>query len=240
VTADPLVLIAEIDRATARLLETAQALDDAAVREPSLLPDWTRGHVLTHIARNADGCANLLDWARTGVQTPQYASWESREADIAAGAGRPLTEQIDDLKASAARFAEAVDEMPPQAWLVTVRWLSGRTDRAAGVMWARLREVEVHHVDLASAYRPSDWPEAFVHRLLHEVATGGFRAGSAAPAVRLHAEDLGHELTIGSAALLPTVSGPGSALAAWLTGRSRGEGLAVSPPGPLPEVPGWR
>ena len=53
-TADPLVLIAEVDRATARLLATARTLDDDAVRAPSPLPGWTRGHVLTHVARNAD------------------------------------------------------------------------------------------------------------------------------------------------------------------------------------------
>ena len=37
--------------ATSRLLATATALSDAQVREPSSLPGWTRGHVLTHIAR---------------------------------------------------------------------------------------------------------------------------------------------------------------------------------------------
>ena len=48
VTTDPLVLLDEVDRATARLLATAEGLDgDPAT--PSLLPGWTRGHVLTHI-----------------------------------------------------------------------------------------------------------------------------------------------------------------------------------------------
>ena len=46
---------------------------------PSLLPGWSRGHVLTHLARNADGAVNLLTWARTGVETPQYVSQEQRE-----------------------------------------------------------------------------------------------------------------------------------------------------------------
>src|SRR6266704_5264440 len=73
--------------ATERLLGSAAALSDTQAREPSLLPGWTRGHVLTHIARNADGMVNLLHWARTGTQTPMYASPESRAADIEAGAG---------------------------------------------------------------------------------------------------------------------------------------------------------
>ena len=44
--------------------------------------------MLAHLARNADGCVNLLTWARTGIETPQYRSAEQRDADIAAGAGR--------------------------------------------------------------------------------------------------------------------------------------------------------
>ena len=59
--------------ATERLLTTATALSDAQMRDPSLLPGWTRGHVLTHIARNADGLVNLMRWARTGTKTPMYA-----------------------------------------------------------------------------------------------------------------------------------------------------------------------
>src|SRR5256885_15091039 len=60
--------------------------------EPSLLPGWTRGHVLTHVARNGDGLGNLLRWARTGTETPMYASREARRADIEAGAGRSAAE----------------------------------------------------------------------------------------------------------------------------------------------------
>ena len=48
----------------------------------------TRAHVLTHVARNADAMANLIQWARTGTPTPAYASREQRDADIAAGAKR--------------------------------------------------------------------------------------------------------------------------------------------------------
>src|SRR5437763_14459256 len=75
--------------ATERVLATATALSEAQAREPSLLPGWSRGHVLTHIARNADGMVNLLRWARTGTQTPMYASAASRAADIEAGPRAP-------------------------------------------------------------------------------------------------------------------------------------------------------
>ncbi len=70
-------LTARIEPATARLRQTAAGLSDDQAREPSLLPGWSRGHVLTHIARNADSLRNLLIWARTGVETPQYSGAEA-------------------------------------------------------------------------------------------------------------------------------------------------------------------
>src|SRR5215472_3231214 len=77
-----------VDVASARVLATAAGITEEMAREPSSLPGWSRGHVLTHIARNADGLRNLLIWARTGVVTPQYADIGERERGIAAGAGR--------------------------------------------------------------------------------------------------------------------------------------------------------
>src|ERR1044071_5429214 len=99
-TMDPLVLLTDVDRATDDLLRTVADLDPAAVAKPSLLPGWTAGHVLTHVARNADALTNLLTWARTGVETPPYPSPEAREAGIQDGARRPLRDQIEDIRAS--------------------------------------------------------------------------------------------------------------------------------------------
>jgi maleylpyruvate isomerase len=76
--ADPAAAAAELSArlaaATQRLQDTVAGLTDQQAREPSLLPGWSRGHVLTHLARNADSLRNLLIWARTGVETPQYAN----------------------------------------------------------------------------------------------------------------------------------------------------------------------
>jgi len=52
-----------LTEATVTLIGDVGRLTDADVREPSLLPGWTRGHVLTHLARNAEGGARLLGWA---------------------------------------------------------------------------------------------------------------------------------------------------------------------------------
>ena len=44
-----------------RLLARLDALAELDPQRPSLLPDWTVGHVLTHIARNADSIIRMLD-----------------------------------------------------------------------------------------------------------------------------------------------------------------------------------
>lgn len=234
---DPLVLVPEVDRATGRLERTVAALDDAQVVAPSLLPGWTRGHVLTHLARHADACINLLTWARTGVVTPAYPDPKQRESDIAAGAPRPLAQQLADVRESAARFAAAAQEMAAEAWTAVLD-IPGAPQPAARVVWRRLREVEVHHVDLAAGYAPADWPEAFSRRLLRELVAD-FTDRPAVPALVLRADGIRQEMVLGHPQGTTTVTGPAHLLAGWLAGRTDGTGLSVSPHGPPPTPPDW-
>lgn len=240
VTSDPLALAEDVEAATVRFVASASTLTEAAVAEPSALPGWTRGHVLSHVARNADGLTNLLTWARTGIKTPMYATPTARVEGIEAGAGRPLTDHLADLRDSAARFAAAVAEMPAEKWAAVHDEKNGP---AARVVWRRLREVEVHHVDLAAGYAPADWPAGFTHRLLHELIADRSPASatSSEPIVaRLVADELSHPLSFGgSGTPSVTVRGPGHELAAWLSGRSNGAMLTVDPAGPLPDLQDW-
>ena len=233
-TVDPLVLMTDVEDATERVLRTAGGLDDAAVAAPCLLPGWTRGHVLTHLARHADAISNLFTWARTGVETPAYPSEQARADGIAAGAGRPLAEQLADISAAHERMADEAAAMTGEAWTF---FIPGRNQLAAVLPWVRLREVEVHHVDLDAGYTPEEWSDSFALRLLREIVSGA-RAG--APAMVLRPYGLEHPLTIGEAtAATPTIGGPTRAIAAWLAGRGDGADLTVSPDGELPRPPTW-
>jgi maleylpyruvate isomerase len=232
---DPLALTHDVERASARLLDTVRGLTDADIGRPSLLPGWSRGHVLTHVARNADGAVNLLTWARTGVETPQYPSQERRDADIEAGSGRPVAEQLDDLVAAGTRLVEAVELMPPAAWGATIRWRSGREAPAHDVLWARLREVEIHHVDLAAGYTPADWPESFTLRLLRSLPAS-YNARPEPVRVVARTPEVGHDVVFGpDREGAPVVEGPAAEVLAWLIGRSDGAGLRVE--GTLPPAP---
>ena len=133
---------------------TAAGLTDADARAPSLLPGWTRGHLLTHIARNADSLRNLLIWARTGTETPQYAAAAERDARIAAGR-RPAAELRADVEAADAAFAAEAASLRA-AGLGRAGARAARPDHPAWyTLWRRLSEVEIHHVDLGAGYRPS-------------------------------------------------------------------------------------
>ncbi|WFF00453.1 maleylpyruvate isomerase family mycothiol-dependent enzyme [Micromonospora sp. WMMD964] len=236
-TTDPLLLMGEVDAATSRLLRTAASFDEADLAAASLLPGWTRGHVLAHLARNADGFVNLLTSARTGQDRPMYVSLEVRAADIEAGSARPPAEHLDDLRRSADLFAEAVAAMPAEAWAATVQARRGPWP-AALLVWGRLREIEVHHLDLAAGYRAADWSATFTQRLLREAASHHAMAPTP-PSMVLRLDGSGHEVVIGDRDGAPIVAGPAPDLAAWLIGRADGAPLSVTPDGPLPTPPEW-
>ena len=159
----------QIDQATQRLLDTARIITDADLRAPSLLPGWTRAHVLAHVARNADAMRNVLGGVRTGEDRPGYASAEAREAGIEQDAGRPARELTTDLADSAMALRTVARQLPDEGWQVPVRMLDpGPRFPAAELLTRRLVEVELHHGDLGAGYGPAGWPAAFAAMELGE------------------------------------------------------------------------
>ena len=64
--AEQLQLSDEIDQATQRLLDAARVIAEPDLRSPSLLPGWSRAHVIAHLAGGADAMRNLLGGVRAG------------------------------------------------------------------------------------------------------------------------------------------------------------------------------
>jgi maleylpyruvate isomerase len=232
---DPAPDSAEIEAATSRLLVTAKTLSDADVLAPSGLPGWSRGHVLTHIARNADSLVNRLTTAATGVDIPQYPSREVRDADIEAGAARPIGEHLRDLEESHQRFVAAVATVPPANWANDMRWMSGETRPASKILDARLREVAIHHIDLDAGYTASDWPSIFALRILVAMVPALEIRGIEPVTLVPTDADVRIDLSGGSAV---EARGPAWALATWVLGRDEGSTLSVTG-GQLPTPPAW-
>ncbi len=146
--------------AHARLVARAESLTDDQARSASRLPGWSVGHVLTHLARNADGHTRRLEGALRGQDVPRYQPGQ-RDGDIASGAGRPAGEIVSDLRAAQVAL-EAVWGRSAAAGWPNRQFLGDDHWQTTGSPARRLREVEIHHVDLGLGYEPSDWPEDYV------------------------------------------------------------------------------
>ncbi|KAA6217072.1 maleylpyruvate isomerase family mycothiol-dependent enzyme [Streptomyces filamentosus] len=220
--------LASLHEATERLLHDAASWDNAAVAEPSRLPGWTRGHVLAHLARNAEALVNVFEGR------PMYASAEARDADIERDAPRPLDVQLADVRATDERFRAAT--AAPGDWDRTVELRNGVTDSASRVPFRRWVEVALHHVDLGCGYELEDLPEEFVGREIDFLAER-FSGLEALPPVVLWASD-GRVWTLGDTAAEGGVAvmGPAVELLGWLAGRRDGSALKTEG-GPLPQLP---
>jgi maleylpyruvate isomerase len=147
----------------AALHSRIDGLTDEWALQPSSLPGWTRGHVLTHIARNADGIVRLLDGAARGEMVEQYSGGvDGRTAAIEAGARRPADQLIEDVRSSSELVERSFAGLPNGAWDNPVRTVRGVEFPAHFVVFHRWREVETHHVDLNLGHTPADWPRPMV------------------------------------------------------------------------------
>lgn len=227
-----------LDAADAALHATVAGFGEADLTHDSLCQGWTRAHVLTHLARNADGLANLVQWATTGVPTPAYASAEQRDADIEAGVARESALIKTDLARSGDALRPRLEELVGRDDLVPVR---SRTDSPElpgdQIPWARLREVTMHHVDLDAGFSFSDADPAVVQALLDEAAD---RVGAHpdSPAVTLIAADTQQSWQLGSpdADDRLEVRGLPGPLLLWL---ARGIERDLHHDGDLPTLPAW-
>ncbi|MFJ5777155.1 maleylpyruvate isomerase family mycothiol-dependent enzyme [Streptomyces sp. NPDC093094] len=219
--------LARVREATEQLLTAVAKMDNAAVAEPSRLPGWSRGHVLAHLARNADALVNVLEGR------PMYASAEARDADIERDAPRPLDAQVTDVRESAARFLATGDA--PADWSRTVELRNGVTDTASRVPFRRWVEVELHHVDLGIGYELEDVPAEFTEREIDFLADR-FSGHPDVPATRL--TDGTRAWSTGREADRPevTVTGTPADLLGWLAGRRDGASLSADG-GTLPALP---
>jgi maleylpyruvate isomerase len=148
--------------AHARLLTTVATITDEQVSAPSRLPGWTIGHVLTHLARNADGHTRRLEGAMRGEDVARYPGGSAqREADISDGAARPPAGLLEDTRVAQLKLELAWDNSASANWPHPEFRGDDLWPTAASPV-RRLREVEMHHVDLGLEYTPSDWPAAYV------------------------------------------------------------------------------
>ena len=195
-------------------------LTDAELDGPSLLPGWTRAHLLAHLVSSADALVGRLTEARTGVAQPA-------PDDLP---GLPPAELRVAVLAATQRLAGAVREVPDDVWSAQVRTAEGHVVPAAELPWLRAREVWVHAVDLDAGIGFADVPDDVLAAVVDDV----FRqwdSRDTVPDVALFAGD--REWGTGALAVAGTLP----AVTAWITGRSDGADLQAD--GPLPALAPW-
>ncbi len=226
---DPLDLLAE---ATNALVRSVDGLDADALGAPSALPGWSRGHVVAHLALNAEGLTRALVGVVEGSDVPQYDSSAARAADIEELAGAPEDELRARFLASCTRLAKATAALQEGHLDATVRRTASgrRTFGARSVPGRRLVEVAVHHVDLDVGHRRTDWPVQTAGALVDSLVPD---LGALGP-LTLQGLDAERTWRLGGTDG-PIVQGTTADLAWWLTGRGA-DGLVTDSP-PLPDVP---
>jgi len=160
-TFDARELAADIDEVVAaqtNLVGHLRSLDPVDPATPSRLPDWTVGHVLTHLARQADSVMSML------AGLPQYPEGRAgRAADIEAGATRSWEVLVDDVADTATTVADALST--ETNWTGTVESIAGDRPRSM-LPFLRQREVEVHRTDIGLGYEFADLPVRYLRKEL--------------------------------------------------------------------------
>jgi len=222
----------ELLAATRRLVRTVDSLSDDDLAAPSVLPGWSRAHVVAHLALNAEALAGVLRGMTEGRDVPMYASQEDRDARIEAlsalGGGRLR----DHFLSGTRRFQDALLKVPADGWDGKFRRVAtgeAVVSRAA-IPAMRHREVEIHHADLAAGYGTADWPEEFLDETFNRVVADR----EDGPPTMLRTPDGDVPLAGG---IGPLVFGTRADLTWWLLGRGDGTGLTADQ---LPTLRSWR
>jgi len=214
-------------------------LPDAGFDEPSLLPGWTRRHLVAHVGFNARAVARLVEWARTGVETPMYESVTQRAEEIAFGSTLPV-EALRNLAAHAAVHLNVEwRDLPADAWGNEVRTAQGRLVPVSETVWIRTREVWIHAVDLDNGGSVDDFPPPLIDALLEDlVRVWRRKRKDDDPDIVLEPLDRTAHLSITGKGDGLVVRGRAVDLVGWGIGRS-GRGVLTADGAVPPRAPEW-
>jgi maleylpyruvate isomerase len=211
------VPVADVHRwkteATQRLLGYTIALTEDEWHEPALLPGWSRAHVGTHLARNADHFRSVLNAIGVGAPQPEQPSPTDRRHELELGADRTGLELQIDLDGSAGALQNAIETISD--WTPRIELDGGKVPLSA-LPLARLHEVEVHLLDLDCGFQVDEIPAEPAEWLLRWTL---FRLRWAnLPAMKLAGDSLTVSIGMGTDEPMQ-LHASDARLWAWLAGR---------------------
>lgn len=211
---------------TSHLLGETIRLDESDWQSPSRLPGWTRAHVATHLARNADGFARVVEGLLDRDPHKMYLSEEDRRRDIERGSERRGLELQIDLDTSASHLSALLDrvgERGREAWESMVELRAGLRMPLWLLPLARLNEVVLHRIDLDTGFTVDDLEDETADWLVQWTT---LVLGDRADLPRLLiSTDSGIKTQVGSFGTPVEVRGRSADVVAWLTERGGSERL---------------
>lgn len=222
-------MLVAIHAAFERLVDTVDSFTAEDFAAPSLLPGWTRAHVVAHLRDNAAGFARALEGLVAGEPAYVYDSDQARDANIEAGAQESGEALLASLVETQKRLRSVLQGLTDQQWAATIeRTAGGRQIAVADIPANRWREIEIHHCDLGADYSFADWPEPFADFLVRDLAAKMADRGSVTLEI-----DGGETLVLGAGETC--VRGTAAALAWWL---ARQDPRGVESDGEIPDLGG--
>lgn len=161
----------QVRRGTAFFARKLNELTDRELDAASLLPGWSRRHVVAHVGYNARAIARLVEWARTAVETPMYESVAARNYEIVYGATLSPIALRNLYYHSAIHLNVEWRDLPDEAWSHRVRTIQGREVPASETVWMRCREIWLHAVDLDNGAAFIDIPGEILERVLGDIVS---------------------------------------------------------------------
>jgi maleylpyruvate isomerase len=141
--------ISGCEAAHARLHAIVERISDDDARRDTLLEGWTIGHLLTHLARNADSHRGMVEAAQRGEVIAQYPGGPAqRNGDIERGSSRPALDLAADLKDADQKLEHAWSATGERVWATGLGLRRYGPATMAEFVFLRWREVEIHLLDL--------------------------------------------------------------------------------------------
>ncbi|MEO6826937.1 MAG: maleylpyruvate isomerase family mycothiol-dependent enzyme [Microbacteriaceae bacterium] len=243
-TTDPKVKagLLQVRDGTAYFLRTLGQLADDEFQSPSLLPGWSRSHLIAHVGYNARAIIRLAGWAQTGLEQPMYPSTQARRSEIEQGATLSPTELRQLAMDTAAQLDQRWRGLTDVAWHAEIRTSQGRVVPASATLWMRTREVWLHAVDLDNGGSFTHFPGELIDHLLADVLSNWRRRRDSedipnfvlAPTDRDRIRSVGDPESNDAVVL----HGTAVALARWATGRGHSD-VVTTDGSAAPAAPQW-
>lgn len=223
--------------ASAAIRQQLETLTDSELAEPSLLPEWSRGHVISHLIANALALRRLTEGGLAGTDVPMYAANDVRLAEIVEGATQAHAIVMARFGRADASLSEIWASVPQVALGIDVRSRMGRRVPLSELPWLRAREMWIHAVDLDGSITWADVPRDVLTRVVRDSSVLR-SARNDGPALSVRSLDSDCDTDIRGSGSTTVVEGTCADLASYLTGRGPRSTHTLRGQAP-PELPPW-